>query len=122
VVEGLQPAVGDRKTELVAAEIPEDFIAAARMLGVNDPAQFPDGGRNEAEACRLFQTLSEFGAEQDRQSTDGNEELGMFRIDPGLSIGRQASGGDEHVDVRMEQHGAGPGVKNGESTNPCAEE
>jgi hypothetical protein len=102
-VERLQPTVGDGDAKHVAAEILEDFIAPARMLGVNDPAQFPDGRRNEAEESRLSQPVAKFGAEEDRQSTDGNEELGMFGIDPGLAIGRQASGGDEQVDVRMER-------------------
>ena len=46
----------------------------------------------------------------------------MFGIDPGLSVLRQASGGDEHVDVRMKQHGASPGVKNGQNARTGAQE
>jgi hypothetical protein len=116
-VEGLDPAIGDGNAENVAAKILENFVAEAGMLGVNNPTLFPDGRGSEAEESRFFQTVAEFGAEQDRQSADGNKKLGMFGLDPGRAIGRQASGGDEHMNVRMEQHGARPGVKNGESAN-----
>jgi len=42
----------------------------------------------------------------------------MFGVDPGLTIGSQASSGNQHVDVGMKQHGARPCVK--DSQNPHA--
>ena len=68
---------------------------------MNDPAKFPDGCGSESKECCLFKTGTEFSAEDIRQSRVGNEKKWMFGIDPGLPVLRQASGGDEHVDVRM---------------------
>src|SRR5205085_4047169 len=120
IVEGFEPAVGDRDPEHVTAEIFEGFIAAAGMLGMNDPANLPYGGRNEPEQVCLFQTGTKPGAEDGRQSGLRNEKAGMFGIDPALPAGRQTSGGDKHVDVRMKQHGARPGVKNGQNARTGA--
>ncbi len=38
----------------------------------------------------------------------------MFGLDPCLVIGREAACGDQHMDVRVKQHGARPGVKDGQ--------
>ena len=35
----------------------------------------------------------------------------MPGFDPGCAIGGKASGGDQHMDMGMEEHGARPGVK-----------
>ncbi len=102
VVEGFQTAVGDSDPEHVTAEIVENLIATASVLGMNDPAKFPDGCGSESKECCLFKTGTEFSAEDIRQSRVGNEKKWMFGIDPGLPVLRQASGGDEHVNVRME--------------------
>lgn len=45
----------------------------------------------------------------------------MFGINPRLAIGRQTPGGDEHVNVRMKQHGPRPGVKDGQRADAGAE-
>ena len=45
----------------------------------------------------------------------------MFGIHPRLAVWRETSGGDEHVNVRMKQHGARPGVKDGQSADAGAE-
>ena len=42
VVDGFQPAVGDGDAEDVAAEIFKNLVAAAGMLGMNDPVFLPD--------------------------------------------------------------------------------
>ncbi len=49
VVERFQAAIGDGDAENIAGEIVEHFVATAGVLGVNDPARFPDGGWNESE-------------------------------------------------------------------------
>ena len=43
----------------------------------------------------------------------------MFGLDPGLTIGSEATGSNQDVDVRMKQHGARPGVENGQSAEAC---
>src|SRR2546422_11481599 len=86
---------------------------------MNDPANLPDAGRNEAKQPCLFQTGAEFGAEDNRERGVGNEKARMFRINPGWIVGSETSCGDEHVDVRMEEHGGRRGVKSGESADAC---
>ena len=44
----------------------------------------------------------------------------MFGLDPCLVIGREAACGDQHMDVRVKQHGARPGVKDGQNTEAPA--
>ena len=116
-----QAAVGDGDAEHVAGKIVEHLAASSSVLGMNDPANLPDGGWNESKKSGCFQTGTELGAEDRRQSRVGNEKARMFGIDPGLAIGCETSGRDEHVDVRMEEHGAGPGMKNGQSADACAD-
>ena len=122
VVERLQSAVGNGDAENVAAKIVEHLVASASVLGMNDPGNVPDGGWSESKKSGLFQTGTKLGAEDHRQSGVGNEKARMFGIDPGLAIGRETPGGNEHVNVRMEEHGARPGMKNGQSADACAKE
>lgn len=119
-----QTTVGDGDAENVAGKIVQHLVASSSVLGMNDPANLPDVGWNESKQPCLFQTGTELGAEDRRQSGIGNEKAWMFGIDPGITILilREASGGDEHVDVRMEQHGARPGVKDGQSAHAGAKE
>ena len=64
-VDGFQAAVGDRDAEDVAGEIVQDLFSAARMLAVNNPVFLPERWWHAAEQSRLFQTCTEFGAEDD---------------------------------------------------------
>src|SRR5438094_168078 len=70
-----------------------------RMFGgdAGTAADLPDGGRNESKETRLFQTGTELGAEDLRQSGIGNEKAWMFGIHPGIIIRSEAAGGDEHA-------------------------
>ena len=63
VVERFQTVVGNGDAENVAAKIVEHLVASSRMLGMNDPANLPDGGWNESKKPCLFQTGTELGAE-----------------------------------------------------------
>ena len=45
----------------------------------------------------------------------------MPGFDPGRVIGGKAPGGDEHVNMRMKEHGARPGVKNRKCTDTRTE-
>ena len=84
VVDGFEPAVGDGDAEDIAAEVVEHLIAAAGMLGMNDPAFLPHGDGRSREQARLFKTGTEFRAEDDRQGTDREPGRRMFGIDPGM--------------------------------------
>ena len=121
VVEGFQTAVGNGDAEDVTGKIIEHLDATARVLGMNDPANLPDSGWNESKKLHFLQAGTELGTEYRRQSGIGNEKTWMFWRDPGLAIGGESSGGDEHVNVRMEEHGTSPGVKHGQSADACAE-
>ena len=100
VVERFQTAVGNGDPEDVAAQILQDLFTAAGRLTVDNPFFLPKGRRQTAEQSRLVKSGTDFGAENHRQGLDGNQEPG-FGIHPGV-IGREASGGDEHVDVGMQ--------------------
>ena len=45
----------------------------------------------------------------------------MLGADPGSAVGREAASGDQHVNVRVKQHGARPGVKDGQNTDSRAQ-
>ena len=47
---------------------------------------------------------------------DGNQKPGVFGIDP-CAIGGEAARSDQHVNVRVQEHGAGPGMENGQSAD-----
>ena len=101
VVDGFKPAVGDGDPEDVASEIVEDFIAASGMLGMNDPIFLPHRYGRVGEQSRPFQSRTKFRAEDHRKRRIGNQEFGMFGLDPCLVIGREAACGDQHMDVRV---------------------
>lgn len=122
IVERLQAAVDNGDSENVAGQIVEHFVAPAGVLRVNDPANLPDGGWSESKQSCLFESGAKLGAKDDRQCRIGNQEEWVLGISPGLPILSETSGGDEHVDVRMKQHGPRPGVKNGQRADAGAEE
>lgn len=121
VVDGFKPAVGDGDAEDVASEVLKDLIAASGMLGMNDPVFLPHRYGSVGEQPRPFQSGTEFRAEDDREGTVGNQEFRMFGAHPGLAVRCEAACGDQHVNVRVNQHGARPGVKDGENTGSCAQ-
>ena len=63
LVERLQAAVGNGDSENVAAKIVEHFVASASVLGMNDPANLPDGRGSESKQFCLLETGTELGAE-----------------------------------------------------------
>jgi hypothetical protein len=121
VVDGFQPAVGDGDPEDVASEVVEHLIAASDVLRMNDPVFLPDQYRHSGEQSRPFQAGTELRAEDDRQCRVGNQEFRMYGADPGLVAGREAACGDQHVNVRVKQHGARPGVKDGQNAKARAQ-
>ena len=118
VIERFQTAISDGAAEDVAAQILQDLFTAAGRLTVDDPFFLPKGSRQTTEQSRLVKSGTDFGAENHREGLDGDQEPGLG-INPGV-IGREASGGDEHVDVGMQEHGPGPGMENGKSAKAGA--
>ncbi len=121
VVDGFETAVGDGDAEHVTSQVVENLVATAGELGMNDPVFLPNRYRGIGEQSRLFQPITELSAKNGRQRRIRNQEFGVFGPEPGLSVGGEASGGDEHVNVRMKQHGAGPGVEDGQSADTRAQ-
>ena len=54
IVDGFQPAVGNRDTEYVAAQVVEDFFTTSSVLAVDDPVFLPERWRHTAQPSRLL--------------------------------------------------------------------
>ena len=120
VVDGFQAAVGDGDSEDVASQVVENLVATSGVLRMNDPSFLPGRHWDAGKQSRLFQSRTDFGTEDDRQGLTGDKEAWVLQFDPGCPIGGEATSGDEHMDVRMEEHGTCPGVKDGESADAGA--
>ena len=121
VVDGFETAVRDGDAEHVTSQVVENLVATTGVLGMNDPVFLPNRYGGIGEQSRLFQSITELGAKNGRQRRIRNQEFGVFGFDPGISVGSEASGGDEHMDMRMKQHGARPGVEHGQSAEAGAQ-
>lgn len=119
VVEGLQAAVADGDAKDIAGKIVENLLAAAGMLAVNNPFFLPERGTDLGKQSRFLDTGTKFRTKDHRQRADWDEKT-WFGIDPGSTIGGKSPGSDEHMDMRMEQHGARPGMENGQGTDARA--
>src|SRR5947209_6978244 len=111
---------GDGAAEDVAAQIVEDLFTAPCGFAVNHPVFLPEWSWQASEQTRLFQSCTEFGTEDYRQGLDGNQEPGVFGIDPSV-IGREAARGHQHVDVWVVEHGSGPGMEYAKNAEPRAQ-
>jgi len=121
ILDGFDPAVGDGDAEKVAGQILKDPVATTGVLGMDDPFLPPEGGGGPAEQAGLVQSRTELSAEDHRESPDGNQESRILRVHPRRGVGRQASGSHEHMDMRMEEHGARPGMQDGQGADACAD-
>lgn len=80
------------------------------MLTMHDPGFVPHIGSGQLKQARFFEGGAHFGGKDHGERSDRNEELRILRFDPALAIGGKTSRRDEHVNVRMEEHGPRPGV------------
>jgi hypothetical protein len=64
----------------------------------------------------LLQAVADLALEDLGQSALGEEEAGVLRLAPRQLVVGQCASGDEDVDVRVEEHGARPGMQYGEKT------
>ena len=120
VVDAFDPAVGDGDAKQVTAQIGQDGGAGAGRLAVNDPVGVPNFRRGLIEESGAVQGIADFGAEDGRESADRDEEAAAPGRNP-TAIGSESARTDEHVDVGMVEHGAGPGVEDGQACRPAAE-
>ena len=108
----------------VAAEVAEDVLGAAeRPLGEDDPAHLGEGGGQSVEGLGVFEVRVAGESALSAQVAEGVEHLGSKDVRhhgkreqvgsamaPPVAIESQTARGDEHVDVRVQPHLAGPGV------------
>src|SRR5437867_2972842 len=89
---------------------------------MNNPLLIPDVRRGQVCEARATNRVAHLGSEDDGQSPAGDEEVRIHGWDPAWILAvSPAAGRDKDVDVRMIDHGAGPGVKDGEQARPGAE-
>ncbi len=69
---------------------------------------------------RLFETSDELAAKHATENLDGKKES-MAWLDPARAIGRQATGGNDAMDMRVKAQFLVPGVENAEEANLGAE-
>lgn len=101
--------VGDGDTKDVRGEIFESGCTRANGQTMNDPIFEPDLLVEEVEEVSLFELIAEFGAEEDREWFNVNEEI-LARVEP-LTIGRESASGGDEMDVRMIEEVTGPGME-----------
>lgn len=114
-------AVGDGNAKHIPAEIFQNLVARTGMPGVNHPGFCPDRGRDALKQASLIERGTHLGAKDQRQGSNRNQKGRIFRSNPACTVQGKASGGDEHVNVRMIEHGPGPGVQDGENPGARAE-
>jgi hypothetical protein len=122
VVNPFQTAIRNRDAEDIAAKVIEDFVARAGMLGMDDPGFLPHVGIDETQQARFLESGAHFGGKDNGKGFNRDEEFGIFRFNPPAVIESKATGGDQHVNVGVVEHGARPGMKHCQSPEASAEE
>ena len=135
ILESQQALIAEGDAVRVASEVFDDLFGAAKgWFGINDPFGLTYWSQVLLERLGITEQLEltmkfqfSFGvsalqgfqkeaAEQTRQNTDTEEEVGPAG-DP-LVIRRQAAAGDDAVQVGMEQKVLAPGMEDGEEPQP----
>ena len=137
MVESHEAVVGDGHAMGVAGEIAEHRMGTAEgWLGVDDPVVTEQGAQEGAESLFVFERFEnsgesklvlleaalqggdELAAEDTTEYVDGQEE-GIAGMDPLLAVGRETSGRDDTVEVRMSQQVLSPGMQVRKEANVC---
>jgi hypothetical protein len=113
-------AVADGHAKDVRGQVSEGRLAPADRLTVHDPVLLPDWRINEWEQGGLFQSVSEFGAEEHRQGLDVHQKVLLGSVP--VASGSQSASGHYVVDVRMIAQVARPGMEHAHHRNPAADE
>jgi hypothetical protein len=123
-----QSVIGDRHTVRVAADVLQDLVGPGEgWFRIHDPVGLPGGlemrgkarwiseGLERARAVKLpgveglLQRVEKDPTEEPRQDTDRQEESRSTGDPPG-AIGREASTGDDTMEMRVMHQGLSPGV------------
>ena len=134
-VEGQQAVIGNGDAMGVAAQVAEHMCGSAEgRLGIHDPLlfaqlvqqfceQFPilkhSGGTTAVQrsvAVEALEREEELVAKDAAEHRNGQQEAGMG-MDPGLVVGGESSGGDDTVDMRVEQEVGTPAVQDGDEAD-----
>ena len=137
MLKGQKAVVGDGDAMGVTGEIAEHMMGTAEgWLGVDDPVLTEQGTQEGAEGLFVFERLEnsgesklvllesalqggdELAAEDTTEYVDGQEE-GIAGMDPLLAVGRETSGRDDTVEVRMSQQVLSPGMQDRKEANVC---
>jgi len=118
IVDGFDAAVGNGNAEDIAAEIFENLFAGTGVFGVNDPIFLPHRAGNFFKEAGSAQSRTELGAKNERECSDRNQKRWIAGLNPACAVQREAARGDEHMNVRMVEHGSRPGMQHREHTQP----
>lgn len=120
---GDEGAIGDGRAVNVAAEVAEDRVVSVdHGLGVDDPARAGAEGGDRHAREHLSRRGEKLSGEEASEWLDGHEEAPSstgHRM-PG-AIGSECAARHDHVNVRVVDEGAGPGVEHGEHTDLAAQ-
>jgi len=92
--EAFDPAMSDGNAKDIASQIIQDLLPRAGVLAMNDPVLLPQPRGDLSEQTEFSEAGPEFAAKDFTQSEAGNQEGGMARRDPALSVLGQAAGAD----------------------------
>src|SRR5215831_12991221 len=138
-IEGHEAVVGDGDAVSVAGEIAEDMMGTAEgWFGIDDPVLAEQGAQESAEGflvlqrskrareddLALLESSLESGDEltaKDATEHAHRQEEGIARVDPARVVGRKTSGGNQTMQVRMEQQVLTPTVQHGKEADLSAE-
>ncbi len=115
VLDPLQPAIGDRDAEEVAAEVVEHLLPAAGGLAMHDPVLLPHGRWDLFEEPGLLQGRAHLRAEDRRQGLDRHQVGRVLRFEPPCAVAGEPARGDEQMDVGVVQHGPRPGMQHAQA-------
>lgn len=115
IIDGKDAAVGDGNPVHIAGKIVEDLLRPLHTrLAVDHPIFFPDGVREHHLRESLSGKLHEPGTEDLGEGSDRHQKAFPGGNPPGAI---QTSSRDKTVDVRMIDHGSGPGMHNRENAD-----
>lgn len=113
--------IGDSHSEDVRGKVLQACFAGTHELGIDIPVALPDIGGDLIEEAGFFHSIAELSFEDDRESPDGEIEIGSGGVPEAIGGGEGAAGGDV-MDMGVILEGTSPGVKDAEEPREiCAD-